>query len=231
MNIKVVGCGGIGLCVLGILPRYLNYKKDIQVELTLIDGDRFEESNRERQSFATYGNKAEVTANLIRKEFPSIYCWMVTDYLTKDNIGFVIREGNIIFSCVDNHATRKLLHERCLMLKNVVLISGGNDFWDGNIQVHIRREGKDITLPIANKFHQEIKHPTDQNPGEVAQSSCGCQVAQAQQPQLLITNNMIAALMLNAFVGIEQGIFDGKDRYDEVYADVKLNRSVPRNRS
>lgn len=229
LKVKIVGCGGIGLCLINVLPRYLSYLKDVQTEMSFINGDVYEESNRPRQSFRRYGNKAEVTAETIREEFPNIVCWTTTDYLTPDNVRFVIREGNIIFSCVDNHTTRKLLSDRCAQLKDAVLISGGNEYTDGNIQVYVKQDGHEYTLPIANQFHPEILSPVDQNPG---QRNGGCGAVAQSQPQLLIANNMVAAMMLNAFYGYMEGIFGNKDnRYDEVYMDVKLNKARPVNRS
>jgi len=227
LKIKLVGCGGVGLCVLNVLPRYLSYLKDHDVELSLIDGDSYEDSNKSRQGFARRGNKAEVTAEAIRKEFPNLFCWTTTDYLTEDNVAMVIREGDVVFSCVDNHSTRKLLSDRAEQLNDVVLISGGNDYEDGNIQIYVRKGGEDVTLPVANKYHPEIMKPGDTNPGAASQRQ-GCGVQQASQPQLLITNNTVAALMLCAFYGWLQGRFEGKKEYDEVYCDIKLNRSTPR---
>lgn len=229
LRVKVVGCGGVGLCVLNVLPRYLNHQKEYEVELSLIDGDVYEIDNKSRQAFTRHGNKAEVTAEAIRNEFPNIYCWTTTDYLTEDNIGMIVRNGDVIFSCVDNHATRKLLSDHCETLDDVLLISGGNDYTDGNIQVHIRKEGQNVTLPIAS-YKKEIANPADKNPGD-ARREGGCEAERVSKPQLLITNNLVAALMLNAFYGWTQGIFEGKDKYGEVYADVLLNKTNPRPRS
>jgi molybdopterin/thiamine biosynthesis adenylyltransferase len=229
LKVKVVGCGGVGLCVLNVLPRYLSYLKDHEVELSLIDGDSFEENNRSRQGFSRRGNKAEVTAEQLRQEFTNLYCWTTAEYLTEENVFMLIRDGDVVFSCVDNHATRKLLSERCEQLENVVLISGGNEYEDGNIQVHIRKNGQNVTQPIANKYHPEIVNPQDRNPGDTTRQG-GCDAQRESQPQLLITNNSVAALMLNAFYAWLQGSFEGQNKYDEVYTDIKLNRCSPRQR-
>jgi molybdopterin/thiamine biosynthesis adenylyltransferase len=230
LKVKVVGCGGVGLCVLNVLPRYLSYLKDHEVQLSLIDGDSYEEHNKSRQGFTRRGNKADVTAENIRNEFSNLFCWTTTDYLTEDNVAMVIRDGDIVFSCVDNHATRKLLSDRCEQLENVVMISGGNEYEDGNIQIHVRENGQNVTWPIANKYHPEILNPVDKNPGQ-REERIGCSARQTSQPQLLITNNMVAALMLCAFYGWLQGRFEGKKEYDEVYCDINLNRTNPRLRN
>jgi molybdopterin/thiamine biosynthesis adenylyltransferase len=232
LKVKIIGCGGIGLCVLNVLPRYLAHQKDYaNFDLTLVDGDSYEDKNSSRQSFARRGNKAEVTADTIRKQFPNLYCWVTSDYITDSNVGMIIQDGDVVFSCVDNHATRKLLSDYCESLENVVLISGGNDYKDGNIQVFIKKEGRNVTLPLASEFHPEIASPADKNPGEKARESSGCGEEIASSPQLIITNNFVAASMLNAFYGWTQGVFDGNQKYDEAYNDILLNAVRPCKRS
>lgn len=197
LKIKVIGAGGIGLCVLPILCRFLNYnvEKFPDVQLSLIDGDHFEERNRERQDFVEVGPKASMTAEKYRDEFPLLTIFDHPVYVADHNVIQLIREGDIVILCVDNHKTRKLISDRAEELKNVTIISGGNELTDGNILVHIRRDDKNITLPLASVFHQEIVNPKDKHPDEVEQAQ-GCAVVAVAAPQLLITNNLIAANML-----------------------------------
>ena len=104
------------------------------------------------------------------------------------------------------------------------MISGGNDFTDGNVQIYLRRDGKNVTLPLTNDYHKEIKNPTDKNPAEMS-----CEELAKSEPQLVITNNAIAAWMLNAFYTY---LMDKLD-YDEVYVDILTNnaRQVRRNKA
>jgi molybdopterin/thiamine biosynthesis adenylyltransferase len=151
------------------------------------------------------GNKAEVTKNAYEQEYRSIYFSAVGEYLTQDNIAFHIREKDIAFLCVDNHATRKLVVDECQNLDNVILISGGNDYYDGNVSVYIRVDGVDITNP-PTVTHPEIAEPKDKNPGTLEQrEGGGCANEAASAPQLLITNNIIAAFMLSAFLQVVEG--------------------------
>ncbi len=231
LKVKVIGIGGVGCCLLNVLPRYLSYQSNIEdIELTLIDGDSYEDDNKSRQSFARPGKKVDVAAEAIRKEFPNLYCWTNSEYVSRDNILLAIREGDVVFSCVDNHATRKLVNDRCVRLDNVVLFSGGNEYTNGNIQVHVRENGKDITLPIGNNFHREILNPTDNNPADVRARSGGCDQRQASVPQLLIMNNEIANLMLKAFYLWTQDGLKGENSYDEVYSDILTGKTRPVNR-
>lgn len=182
----------------------------------MVDGDRFEPKNRDRQTADNVGNKAEVLAEALGKQWLGLWFGAVPEFLTPQNSVSLIREGDVVFLCVDNHATRKLASDRCQELEDVILISGGNEFTDGNIQVFWRQNGQDRTLPLANEFHPEVFFPTDQNPGEL-----GCERLAQSEPQLLFTNNAVAAVMLNAYYAFVEGKLD----YDEVYLDILTNNS------
>jgi molybdopterin/thiamine biosynthesis adenylyltransferase len=221
-NIKIIGIGGIGTALLPFLCRYLNYNGPKAlgrgVRLTLVDGDNFEGKNAERQDFAVMGNKARVKAEELARVFPQLSLRAVAKYITPPNAAEIIEEGDIIFLCVDNHATRKLVSEYCQKLKDVLLISGGNDLVDGNVQIYWRGGGKDLTQPLT-RFHPEIATPKDKSPHEL---SCEELMAQAA-PQLLFTNLAIASAMLNAFYGY----LEGKLNYSEVYIDILEGKNNP----
>ena len=234
LKIKVVGTGGIGLCVLPTLCRYLNYndKKFPSVEISLIDGDNFEERNRERQDFIEVGPKASVTANDYRSKFPRLMFWDHPVYVAEHNVVQLIRDNDIVLLCVDNHSTRKLISERAEELKNATVISGGNDWTDGNVLVHIRRNSKNLTPALANKYHPEIQNPQDENPGDAARQD-GCDVVAVSEPQLLITNNYIAANMLAAFYNVvDEKQFEkvsvNPENFAELYCDISVLKTVPR---
>lgn len=220
MKVKIIGIGGIGCALLPTLLRYLHYNKK-QVRVTLIDGDVYETKNRERQIFHRVGKKAEVAAERLTEEFPDLELRFKPEYITPESAEYLLEDGDAIFLCVDNHKTRSFVSEHCRDFDNVILISGGNDYVDGNIQLQIRQNGKELTLPIANKYHAEILDPQDRSPHEI-----GCDEMVESVPQLIITNNFIAALMLNAFYTCLQQ----KICYDEVYADITTNncRAVDR---
>tara|TARA_Y100000034_G_C6896119_1_gene413177 strand:+ start:208 stop:918 length:711 start_codon:yes stop_codon:yes gene_type:complete len=222
-NVKVIGCGGIGLHLLDPLCRYVNFNVDIDgIDIHLIDGDEFEHRNQERQKFAEIGNKAEITANRLRDEFRNIMFWEHADYITEDNVLFHLREEDCILLCVDNHATRKLIVERCQELDDVTLISGGNDYTDGNVMAYLRRDGEDLTKP-PTVVYPEIAEPEDENPGDVDEDrEGGCAEEAANNPQLIVANNMAAALMLNAFYGLLHGDV-GSGAYGDILFDVKSN--------
>ncbi len=217
LEIKAIGIGGIGCALVPFLCRFLQYAGG-KTRITLIDGDRFERANAARQTFSRLGNKAEVKAQELAQEFEALSIRAVPEYVTEANIARLIRDREVVFLMVDNHASRKLVSEYAAALSDITLISGGNDYEDGNIQVYLRRDGRDLT-PSLTRYHPEIAHPQDQNP---AVMSCEDLMA-AGTPQLLFTNLTVAALMLNAFYATLQGRLE----YGEVYFDILKNLSRP----
>jgi molybdopterin/thiamine biosynthesis adenylyltransferase len=217
LEIKAIGIGGIGCALLPFLCRYLQYSGD-KARITLIDGDSFERANASRQAFTRLGNKAEVKARELAQEFENLSLRAASEFVTPENVSRLLREGDVIFLMVDNHASRKLVSGHAATLADVTLISGGNDFTDGNVQIYLRREGRDLT-PSLSRYHPEIAQPQDRNPGEFS-----CEELMAQgAPQLLFTNLMVASMMLNAFYAFTQGRLD----YSEVYLDILENLTRP----
>ncbi|MFQ5657258.1 MAG: ThiF family adenylyltransferase [Candidatus Methylomirabilales bacterium] len=216
-QIKVIGIGGIGCALLPHLCRFLQHRGE-PVRVTLIDGDEFEGRNAERQAFPALGNKAQVKASELAREFDGLSIRAVPEFVTEANVMECIRPGDVIFLAVDNHRTRKLVSDACEKLSDVVLISGGNDLIDGNVQIHVRAGGCDLTAPIT-RFHPEIREPRDRSPAEL---TCE-ELAASATPQLLFTNLAIGSAMLNAYYAWRQGAL----RYGEVYLDIIEARQNP----
>ena len=213
-KIKVVGSGGIGGCLLEPMCRYLSYVDDY-CEVTVVDGDEYEERNRERQRFSALGNKAEETVQLLKSLFPKIHFRAKGEYVTDDNVIMTIREGDVVFLCVDNHATRKLVSDRVGELDDALLISGGNDYTDGDVIVYHRKDGQDCTPPLTALT--EIANCTDKNPGEFSEEERqGCQQEARANPQLLFMNLDVASSMLNCYYAYEQG----KLNFNRVFSDI-----------
>lgn len=217
LTIKVIGIGGIGCALLPSLCRYLTSEGE-RARITLVDGDHFESKNIARQSFECLGNKAKVKAEELAREFPNLSFRAIPEYVAEGNVEKIIQEGEIVFLAVDNHKTRLLVGQRAEALKNILLISGGNEYTFGNIQVHLKKGGENITLPLTT-FHPEIQDPEDQSPAEM---SCE-ELQQASAPQLLFMNLAVASWMLNAFYAWRIGKLD----YDEVYLDILEGRAQP----
>lgn len=220
MNIKIIGLGGIGNCVVPILARFLNFDQP-DATLTLIDGDVFVEHNQRRQHFDRLGNKAEVTKEWLEGLFPELCFRAEPEFVTRDNLPRLVYNGDIVFLCVDNHASRKMVSDHGENLSDVVILSGGNEVTHGNVQIFIRRNGENITPPLANELHPEIVKPADMHP-----LAAGCMQMLPETPQVIFANNTAATILLNAFYAYLQGApMDG-----EIYFDILGGSVRPANR-
>ena len=127
--------------------------------------------------------------------------------------------------CVDNHPTRRLVAEHCATLSDIALFSGGNDGVEppgmrgtyGNVQIHIRRDGVDQTVPITT-FHPEIAKAEGDLP-----SGPDCGQLAVSVPQILFANLAVASAMLNAFFAYTCGEL----AYQEITFDIIEGRAMP----
>jgi hypothetical protein len=225
-RVKVIGLGGVGCIVLQYLALFLKGLGQ-PARLVLIDGDRFEAGNAARMAFQVIGNKAEVktTETLALLEGSAVSVVAVPEYVTVENVAQLVREGDHVFLCVDNHPTRKLVSDHCDRLQDVVLVSGGNDGVDpprergtyGNVQVAIRQGGKEVSASLT-RYHPEIANPKGKMPTEV-----DCGTLALAMPQILFTNLAVASAMLNAFFAYSCS----RLAYQEVKLDILDARMLP----
>ncbi len=224
----VIGLGGVGGLVLRLLVPFLHALAralGLQPTVLAIDGDAFEEANRARQLFGDLGPKAPVLCGELADTYGDrVRLVPVPQFVTEANAARLIGEGDLVFCQPDNHATRRLVEQRCASLRDVVLISGGNDGVDangggtfGNVQIYERRAGRDVTNPLS-AFHPEIAEPADALP-----TDAGCAAASASAPQLLFTNAAVASAMLSAFYAWREETLD----YEEAYLDIARGRCTP----
>lgn len=225
LDVKLIGLGGVGSIVARYLFIYLNGKEELEPRLVLIDGDEFEWKNAQRMAFSDFGNKAEVVVDDITRPGESVEAFdggipvvAVPEYLSPKNKRKLIKKGDLVILCVDNHATRKMVNDHCSLLNDVILISGGNDGVDnglrgtyGNVQVYIRQDGKDLTPSLA-AYHPEIANPQDKHPEDVS-----CTEAILSTPQIIFANLQVASVICStAWLAIEN-----KLKHDEVFFDVQ----------
>jgi len=220
--VKLIGLGGVG----SIVARYgavFLASLDQEARLVLVDGDTFEYSNASRMLFSTFGNKATVLRNELLPRFSdsTLSILAVEEYATLDNVARIVQPGDICLLCVDNHATRKLLHDHCSQLAEVCLISGGNDGVGkdssgavrrgtyGNVQIHVRRRGKNLTSSLIEN-HPEIASPADSLP-----SDRSCTELVTSTPQILFANLAVASAMLNTlFLHLSGALHYGELSFD-----------------
>ena len=107
----VAGLGGLGGAVVGLLAR-------IGVgQLTLIDGDRFEDSNLNRQllsSVADLGKrKVKVAARHVMEINPAVETSLQPVFLDRDNCRDLIKGADIVIDCLDSIPVRLALQQGC----------------------------------------------------------------------------------------------------------------------
>lgn len=201
-QIKLIGAGGIGTDLLSRLCRFIHFyniaqqpteEEDNRFELTIVDGDTYEARNQERQEFYSFGNKAEVKATELTRKYESLNIRSIPEYVNEGNINNIIQEDDIVLLCVDNHDTRALVAGKVATMQNVILISGGNGFYTGDVLTNVRIGGQNHT-PAITRYHSEIEAGDGQHPQRL-----GCEALHQVEPQLLFANMGAAWLMLCRF--------------------------------
>jgi len=211
MEIIIIGLGGVGSILCDNLSRYLNYS-DINASVSLVDGDYYEARNSERQTFIRLGDKASVKCTELTHKFQEVSFKDFNEFINEDNVTSLIVEDSIVFLCVDNHVSRKIISDHCQTLNNITIISGGNEYTDGNVQLYKREGGKNVTASLT-EYHPEIEFPEDQSPEDMS-----CEELSHSEPQLLFTNLSVATIMCWMFYAIHKK----KDvtKHGEVYFDI-----------
>lgn len=229
ITIKFIGGGGVGEKVVRHGCMMLA-SMNAPFRAVVIDGDAFEPSNASRMFFSRPGNKAAVLRDDLLPFLASSQGTLlaVEEYLTAENAGRLVKSGDVVFMCVDNHQSRKLLLDHVRTLQNAVVISGGNDGVEvidgknrrgtyGTVQVWIRQTGVDLTPDLA-RFHPEIASPTDRHPNDKS-----CSELMSSVPQLVLTNLAVASAMLNAFFLLLCNAL----HYSELCLDIAEARTQP----
>lgn len=234
----LVGAGGIGTWLAAGLVRLLEWKFPGSA-LIIVDGDTYEEKNKERQDFTKLGNKAVVKATELVPQFPKttiipVAKWVVADDYSgvtdeespKITASQLIREDDVVFAVVDNFAARKIIFDAAAKLNNIDVFTGGNDDdLFGSIYHYQKRDGYEVTVHPA-EFHPEYHNPPDKNPGEL---SCQERSEISGGTQLLATNMAVSAYILGR---VQKTIVSNQSPEEtEIFFDLGLGKSEPYNRT
>jgi sulfur carrier protein ThiS adenylyltransferase len=109
-SVAIVGCGGLGSNVAAMLLR-----SGVRT-LTLIDFDRIEESNLNRQLYFRdqLGRpKTEALAETLLRIDPDAQLTLVTERMTPDNLVGFVRRTDVIVEAVDGAATKAMIVNVC----------------------------------------------------------------------------------------------------------------------
>jgi len=183
-------------------------------ELFLIDGDVIKDENCERQFFKGVVGKAKAQAltDILVPKFPEIPIIPVVSYLNIDTIkahrSRWLNEPVIILTGLDNNDSRCILEDEAVRLKNVVLISGGNEEIDGQVHVFVRRKRKNLT-PTLTQIAPEVRHDRGVAPG----TDGHCLEKGVSDPQTALINRAVGVAMemsLRQFTVLEAYDKEGK---------------------
>jgi adenylyltransferase/sulfurtransferase len=131
-RVAIVGAGGIGA---GVIPALIGAGVG---HLTIIDDDRVELSNLQRQPLYTSDQagerKADLAARYIGKRNPHVECRTVADRIEADNADVILSDHDLIIDGTDNFATRFAVNRACVA-RGVPLVSGAALRVEGQIAV------------------------------------------------------------------------------------------------
>jgi molybdopterin/thiamine biosynthesis adenylyltransferase len=186
------------------LHRYLSaHHRGGDWMLYIIDGDVVEEKNLDRQSFApgdVTATKASASAAKLRDtEHVKSY----SEYLGEENMARFIKDADTVLICVDNMTVRKRIEEHVLTLDNATVINGGNEKYDGSVQLWVREKGRNLT-PRLSYLHPEVKVAEG---ADRAAMTCAQAAALPGGEQTIIANLQSATWMLTALWRAHQGLF------------------------
>ena len=129
-KVLVVGLGGLGS------PLALYLASSGVGELVLVDGDRVDESNLQRQIALTEKSictqKAESAAARIHEINTSTKLTNIKRRLDRSELSGLLETVDLAFDATDNLASRHLLNETCWNL-GVPLVSGAAIQWQGQV--------------------------------------------------------------------------------------------------
>ena len=216
--VLVIGVGGTGGNFVKEFARYAKYLNDeyVRIKIVLIDGDKVESKNQERQPFVSEDveqYKAVTLASAIQDcfEYEDIYAYPVyidslmdIDNIAKSNMSY----GNVKYSetndlsipivvgAVDNHRARQELEKYFHSMVNVFYLDSANEFSSGELISAGRVNGVEIAPPRSYYFPEVL---TDKSKS-AKELSCG--VVNESAPQHLSTNLFAANLLLSSIVNI-----------------------------
>lgn len=185
-------------------------------EVLLCDGDTVSPGNLRRQYFLPKDvNKKK--ALVLAERYGAAYGLAISAYpeylVPSTDFRALVPEGSLVVGCVDNAATRRLLHERLSCYEDVVYVDAGNaavelpedgplsraeririrnSGWEGQVLCGVRRRGETVAPFPAEQIPDLIVDDGESLPSEVR---CGQVVV--SNPQRLLTNEWAAMVLMS----------------------------------
>lgn len=217
-NIVQIGTGGNGGYLVQRLSKllYSLNQKDTNFRYTykLIDGDQIELKNLQRQPFIDEDldkPKAQVLAERYENAYdiPIFYKNSYAESSEDIEKMFYIEsvwpniQIPILLGCVDNNATRKLMHETFLNMNTIIYLDSGIDSVDeegsidsgysGQVVCGLKLNDKKYLSPVGEVYTNILEDKDTRLPTQ----ACGEQVV--NYPQRMQTNEL-AALVMNGYL-------------------------------
>lgn len=210
-NIVCVGCGGTGSFFVKEFARFMStYKRHGKViRLAVVDGDRVELNNLERQSFMEEDIndfKATTMAGAVKDcfELDEVYAYPV--YLDEKSqlekiyaslhelSSYYVKHIDILIGAVDNHRARQVMHAYFKHCTTLFYFDSANEYSNGEIVFAGKVKGKIIGQPRAFYFPGILKSRAKRA------SEMGCGVINKTSPQHIVTNMLAANLLLGKLI-------------------------------
>lgn len=225
-SVICIGAGGTGGNFLKEFGRYMSFysKEDINIKLAIVDGDKVERKNFQRQPFIDGDEncfKADVLASALIENFNlsenDVYAF--NQYIsTADDIEDVRltlhpdyrnKEVVILIGAVDNHRARQEMHKffKSKNVPNIIYIDSANEFHVGEVITAIKISGKVLAPPRAY-YYPDILKDKSRPAGEL---SCG--VINISAPQHITTNIMAGNICLIQCINCIEGTVKGGITY------------------
>jgi len=172
----VIGCGGLGgyiaemLCRMGV------------GNITVCDGDRFDETNLNRQLLATEKTlgsfKAEQAAERIRQVNSEVKVEVFSEYLTEENAGNILKGCDVVLDGLDSPETKLMLQCVC-KVHNIPMVHGAIEGWFG--QTAVIYPGDDALIKLYGEQTKVDKKDCEDfgNPAFTPAVIAGWQVSEA----------------------------------------------------
>jgi molybdopterin/thiamine biosynthesis adenylyltransferase len=152
-KVAVIGCGGLGGNILELLAR-------LGVgEIIVIDGDKFNESNLNRQILCTEENlkksKVKEAAARVRKINSSVKVKTHTLFINSKNIQEIIQGADLAIDALDNISTRFVLEKACQELE-IPLVHGAVDGFNGQVStIFPQDQGLELIYGSLKKLNRQ----------------------------------------------------------------------------
>lgn len=198
-KIVLVGLGGVGLYALENLAR-AGVRK-----FTLIDGDVFEESNLNRQLYATIDTlgqeKAQAAKERIAKIDSAIEVNAVSEFLTADNIEAIVpKDADYIIDAIDDIPAKAELILFALKNSIPVISSMGTARRTDPSKITVTTLGKTSACPLARKLRKLLRdEPASKAVPVVMSKETPCEVEKG--------NPLPSSGMVPAAAGINMAAF------------------------